>query len=333
MCVCALLLLLAVLPSLAGPVGPSFSHRQQRSVVGRVGDVAELKCRVNRLADRVVSWVRSSDLQILTHAGAVFTADSRVSCSEAPYNSEFEDVDDPSGDLSLYRGGILTSRDDSWDTVGSVHTLKIERLRVSDSGRYECQINTEPKLSLFFNLTVVETSLPSVVVRTLNTDAGDVVWVVGEGEGRGARLTCEARYEPAAGSLLHDEVLAALPPLRITWKHEGETIDPQSPRGGISLDSERWSGRVVSRLTLARVTGPDAGRYWCGVGDAGAVTQLRLKHDQGLEPDVGELEWMQRDQAVARVSGAGCIRDSSLVPAVARTLCSLIMMMMMKLLT
>lgn len=68
-----------------------------------------------------VSWVRSRDLQILSHAGIVFTADARVSAAAA----------------------------------GARHSLRIERLRTTDAGRYECQVNTEPKMSLFFNLTVV----------------------------------------------------------------------------------------------------------------------------------------------------------------------------------
>lgn len=73
-----------------------------------------------------VSWVRSRDLVILSHAGQVFTSDARVS----------------------------TSSD------ANAHVLRIERLRPSDAGRYECQLNTEPKMSLFLELVVVGESLP-----------------------------------------------------------------------------------------------------------------------------------------------------------------------------
>lgn len=79
-----------------------------------------------------VSWVRSRDLQILSHAGVVFTADTRVSATSSAE-------------------GAGASR----------HSLRIERLRASDAGRYECQVNTEPKMSLFFNLTVVGQSANS----------------------------------------------------------------------------------------------------------------------------------------------------------------------------
>ncbi|XP_046966680.1 uncharacterized protein LOC124534733 isoform X2 [Vanessa cardui] len=305
-CVCGLLLLLAALPALAGPrvapataaaVGPSFDVHQQTALLARVGEAVALRCRVLHLADRAVSWVRSSDLQILTHAGAVFTADARVSCSEAPAGPA---IGDTGSDELL--GDILTSRDDTGRVTGAVHTLRIERLRMSDSGRYECQINTEPKLSLFFNLTVVESALPVVSVRAVGTNGG-AVWGT---RGGATRLTCEARYELAHSSAeLSADVLAALPPLRMRWLHDGITLDPQGSRGGISLDTERWAGRVLSRLTLAQLSALDAGRYTCAAADRSATLLLRLRgmDDQDYEAIESEMETMQRDQAVARVSG------------------------------
>ncbi|CAH0718055.1 unnamed protein product, partial [Brenthis ino] len=272
--------------------GPAFSARQQAVVLARVGESAALRCNVVRLADRVVSWVRSSDLQILTHAGYVFTADARVSCAEAP--------------AAGAPGAVLTSRDEGWQRAGSVHTLRIDHLRESDSGRYECQINTEPKLSLFFNLTVVESQLPTVSVRAVVEEgadgeggAGGVVWGA---VGGAAQLACEARYEPTPTP----DVLGALPPLSIQWLHEGDSLDPQSARGGISLDTERWAARTVSRLTLAALGASDAGRYVCVAGERRAALRLRLHgiDDRDYEVLEGEIETMQRDQAVARVSAA-----------------------------
>lgn len=85
--------------------------------------------------------MRSRDLQILAHAGAVFTADARVSAASGPAPPP---------------------------APGSRHTLLIERLRLSDAGRYECQVNTEPKMSLFFNLTVLGQLLCSVLLYLPN---------------------------------------------------------------------------------------------------------------------------------------------------------------------
>ncbi|XP_038221991.1 uncharacterized protein LOC119839661 [Zerene cesonia] len=312
MCVCASLLLLAALPAFAGPRGgaalrltaaepPAFALNQHTALVARAGDSAALRCKVLRLADRAVSWVRSSDLQILTHAGAVFTADSRVSCAsarDAGPGLAAPDADD-----------ILTSEED-WDPYASVHILRIERLRLGDSGRYECQINTEPKLSLFYNLTVIDTALPEVLVMPVGGS------VARGALGGAARLACEARYEPAPGSRLAPDAVAALPPLRLRWTHKGEMLDPQSSRGGISLDTERWAGRAVSRLTLAQLTAADAGRYSCAAAGVSADLFVHLYRDgaDDQEYDIidGEME-MQRDQAESRVSAANLVYSSGVI--------------------
>ncbi|XP_041980497.1 hemicentin-2-like [Aricia agestis] len=277
MSVCTLLMF-CVLPALVGgrasidSEGTAFA-RQPGAVMARVGDPVVLNCRILRLGDRVVSWVRSRDLQILTHAGAVFTADARVTVTEAPW--ETDDGLDP----------------EEWG--GVVHLLRIDKVRLSDAGRYECQVNTEPKLSAFFNLTVIEDALPTVSVRMLGATAAAV-------EGGAVRLTCEARYDGAAAAV------DALPALRVSWDRDGEVLDPQGSRGGVSLDTERWPGRTVSRLTLARVSSGDAGRYTCRVADVTASRDVRVTPMQPEYSDIDEelLESMQRDQAAARTGAA-----------------------------
>lgn len=59
-----------------------------------------------------------------------------------------------------------------------------------------------------------------MAVRALGE--GGAVWGAAGGA---AQLACEARYEPAPAP----ELRPALPPLRIRWTHEGETLDPQVP--------------------------------------------------------------------------------------------------------
>ena len=65
-------------------------------------------------------------MHILTMGGAVYTSDPRVAVSQTG-----------SG------GGT-----DLW-------TMTIRSTKVSDSSRYECQVNTEPKKSKEFSLKVV----------------------------------------------------------------------------------------------------------------------------------------------------------------------------------
>ncbi|KAL0821379.1 hypothetical protein ABMA28_005967 [Loxostege sticticalis] len=259
----ARLLLLAVLPAFAGQrswcvggevvsvtenasAGPEFV-RGSTAVVLAVGSDAALECQVLRLGDKAVSWVRSRDLQILSHAGQVFTADARVSAG-------------------LVRAGAL-----------SRHTLRIARLRAADAGRYECQLNTEPKMSLFYNLTVVDEPMPVVVI---SAEGGRAVHAA---LGGAATLSCDARYDPPPRDL-------PLPPLDIRWTKDGQPVNLQSSRGGVSLDTERWAWRAVSRLTLAGLAEEDAGVYTCAASDVAETVLL----DVGLE---SPMEAMQRDQS------------------------------------
>lgn len=69
-----------------------------------------------------VSWIRTRDLHIMTSGPHTFTADERISVIQKPEN-------------------------ETW-------TLRIMSSKTKDTGRYECQVNTDPKMSRFFNLTV-----------------------------------------------------------------------------------------------------------------------------------------------------------------------------------
>ena len=67
-----------------------------------------------------VSWIRARDLHILTTGLFTFTKDMRF---------------------------VAFNTNDTW-------TLKLLGPRVSDSGRYLCQVSTEPRISQTFELTV-----------------------------------------------------------------------------------------------------------------------------------------------------------------------------------
>ena len=88
-----------------------------------VGQSAYLHCRVRNLGDRAVSWIRKRDLHILTVGILTYTNDQRFQ--------------------SLHSDGS-----DEW-------TLKVSSPQVRDSGTYECQVSTEPKISQAFRLNVV----------------------------------------------------------------------------------------------------------------------------------------------------------------------------------
>lgn len=70
-----------------------------------------------------VSWIRKRDLHILTAGILTYTSDARFQV-------------------------MRPDKSDNW-------TLQIKFPQERDSGIYECQVNTEPKMSLPFRLNVI----------------------------------------------------------------------------------------------------------------------------------------------------------------------------------
>ena len=69
-----------------------------------------------------VSWIRKSSLHVLTSNIITFTGDSRFSC-------------------------LHTALSDTW-------MLQIKYTQLRDMGEYQCQVNTEPKISISVFLSV-----------------------------------------------------------------------------------------------------------------------------------------------------------------------------------
>ncbi|XP_060840900.1 inactive tyrosine-protein kinase 7-like [Rhopalosiphum padi] len=103
---------------------PFFDYYVPRNITTTIGQSAFLHCRTENLNDKSVSWMRKRDLHILTAGVLTYTSDQRFQVIH-PDNS------------------------DNW-------TLLIKFAQPRDAGIYECQVNTEPKMSLAFQLNVVE---------------------------------------------------------------------------------------------------------------------------------------------------------------------------------
>uniref|UniRef100_A0A1B0FMZ0 Ig-like domain-containing protein n=1 Tax=Glossina morsitans morsitans TaxID=37546 RepID=A0A1B0FMZ0_GLOMM len=102
---------------------PYFDFDVPRNITVTVGQTGFLHCRVERLGDKDVSWIRKRDLHILTAGSTTYTSDQRFQVIR-PENSG------------------------NW-------TLQIKYPQPRDSGIYECQINTEPKMSLSYTFNVI----------------------------------------------------------------------------------------------------------------------------------------------------------------------------------
>jgi len=119
---------------------PYFVNRSRTVVYTTLGSTTTLVCRVRNLAHRSVSWIRKSDLHILTVGLSSYTNDQKF----FPIHPEGSD---------------------EWN-------LRITDPTIQDSGTYECQINTEPKRSRAFHMEVVVSQATIQGDRELFVQAG-----------------------------------------------------------------------------------------------------------------------------------------------------------------
>ncbi|KAK0180399.1 hypothetical protein PV327_006043 [Microctonus hyperodae] len=205
-----------------------------------------------------VSWMRSRDLHILTTSDLTFSSDVRFSPEHV-------------------------SGSDAW-------TLRLESARKSDTGTYECQVNTEPKIMYTVQLFVRDSDKPegydaphSQQTRISYESTAPVATIMGPREQRvpsGSTITLRcvitSPYQPR--------------PIRgAQWLRDNKLLTFQPGRGGIIIETERIAGRTVSEATLTSVTMEDAGKYSCRPTE-GKVDSVILIVDQGER-----TEAMQRD--------------------------------------
>eukprot|EP00095_Tigriopus_kingsejongensis_P002179 maker-scaffold1021_size70145-snap-gene-0.15 protein:Tk02179 transcript:maker-scaffold1021_size70145-snap-gene-0.15-mRNA-1 annotation:"hypothetical protein TcasGA2_TC008933" len=89
-----------------------------------LGKTAHLHCTIRNIGERRVSWIRKSDLHVLTSGILTFTRDQRFSAHHS-------------------------QKTDMW-------ALQIKFTQMRDTGEYQCQVNTDPKISHAIHLEVKE---------------------------------------------------------------------------------------------------------------------------------------------------------------------------------
>ncbi|CAL1685865.1 unnamed protein product [Lasius platythorax] len=223
-----------------------------------VGHTAYLPCRVRNLGDKVVSWMRSKDLHILTSGNFSFSSDARFGAQHTPGS-------------------------DAW-------TLRLDNARKTDSGKYECQVNTEPKIMYAVQLSVREPDKPegydephSQQTRISYESTAPVADIMGPQEQR-----------VPSGSTITLRCVILSPyqtrPIRgVQWLRDNKLLTFQAARGGINVETERGAARTVSVLTLAAVTQDDVGNYSCRPTEGRSAT-VTLVVEEGER-----TEAMQRD--------------------------------------
>ncbi|KAG0723467.1 Zwei Ig domain protein zig-8 [Chionoecetes opilio] len=179
------------------------------------GEPATLQCVVSKLRGRSVSWIRQRDLHVMSANDLTFTSDDRfkVICS---------------GSCKVVN-----------DNIASSFTLRVLKALRNDSGVYECQVNTRPKLSRAFNLSVVVPAARIPGPKELFIKSGSTMV-----------LTCVAHLHPDALST-------------VEWMHNNTQMTISGARGGVSIHTEKAGRLLSSKLSVVRVAPDDAGNYTC----------------------------------------------------------------------
>ncbi|KAG5684224.1 hypothetical protein PVAND_013462 [Polypedilum vanderplanki] len=202
---------------------PYFDFSVTRNVTTRVGQTAFLHCRVEDLGDKLVSWIRKRDLHILSTGLSAYTSDERFQIVEHTLSENF--------------------------------TLQIKFAQLRDRGIYECQVSTEPKMSLAYRLDVVEAKAIILGQSDLYVKMGSKI-----------NLTCVISQGP------HD--LGT-----ISWYRGSVKINPTQHNDltvpypqRVTVDV-KWTEALTSRLRILNARLSDSGNYSCvpSIGESSSV--------------------------------------------------------------
>ncbi|XP_047989131.1 uncharacterized protein LOC125228563 isoform X1 [Leguminivora glycinivorella] len=165
-------------------------------------------------------------------------------------------------------------------------TLQIKYPQHRDSGIYECQISTTPHMSHFIHLNVVEPTTEIIGGPDLYIDRGSTI-----------NLTCVVLYSPE-------------PPAYIFWNHNDAIISYDSPRGGVSVVTEKGE-TTTSFLLIQQARPSDSGTYQCNPSNAQSksIVVHVLNEANSIFPLSGEYPAaMQRGgQTFAPTSATHCL--------------------------
>ncbi|XP_033231650.1 peroxidasin homolog [Belonocnema kinseyi] len=139
-------------------------------------------------------------------------------------------------------------------------TLCIKWAQERDQGIYECQISTIPLMSYPFRL--------NVVVPTSSILGGPELYV---GAGSTINLTCAIHFSWE-------------PPAYIFWYYNDNVLSYDSPRGGVSVITEKGSDVTTSWLLIQAAQPSDSGEYSCKPSNANTAS-IRVHVLNGERPE------------------------------------------------
>merc|ERR1719412_2713757 len=227
---------------------PYFARVNNRTVVAP-GEVAYLPCRVKSSQEGyMVTWLRTMDSTVLSVGADTFSSDTRLAV------------------VHVARPQINA---DDW-------TLIINRTGREDEGRYECSVNTLPKISHSVDL----------VLDTMEEDADrammDSSFQFPAASSLQARIQGPRTQYVSEGSTvaLHCSIPhVSQPPVALYWTRDGHVFTAKD-RPGISLESEKVVSVSSSKLFISHVRLGDSANYSC-VSDIARPDSIQLVVTQG----------------------------------------------------
>ena len=140
-----------------------------------------------------------------------------------------------------------------------------------DTGKYECSVNTMPKISHVVEL-VVENPMDIIMQDSPYTKSlTKTTHTLSEDDDLSpappalAVISGPATHHVSSGSTIGLECRIShlsTPPTSLYWKKEGKVFTARD-RPGISLESEKVPGDSTTRLFISHVTTQDSGNYSC----------------------------------------------------------------------
>merc|ERR1712080_321182 len=148
-------------------------------------------------------------------------------------------------------------------------TLVISSSLGSDSGEYQCSVNTLPAISHTVHLTVRERVMQDSPYSREEGREGDSLPL--------AVITGPKVQYVSLGSTVGVECrISGLssPPQSLYWKR-GDRVLTAKERPGISIESEKVPGTSVARLYLSAISPRDSGNYSC-ISDLASPASVQL---------------------------------------------------------
>ncbi|KAL7026926.1 hypothetical protein ACKWTF_005237 [Chironomus riparius] len=219
------------------PSQPYFDFSVTRNITTRVGQTAFLHCRVEDLGDKLVSWIRKRDLHILSTGLSTYTSDERFQIVEHEPSENY--------------------------------TLQIKFAQIRDGGIYECQVSTEPKMSLAYRLHVVEAKAIILGQSDLYVKMGSKI-----------NLTCVISQGP------HDlgTISWYRGSVRINQTQHNDLALPYPQRVSVEV---KWTEALTSKLKILNARLSDSGNYSCvpSIGEPSSVMVhvINGEHPQAMQ--------------------------------------------------